>query len=424
MKEHALAAFRDLAESPTMKISAQAKGLIENGHDVINLTAGEPDFAPPQTAIDALAKAMAKDASVFRYGPAAGMPGLRAAVKEQLKTERGLDVGDVGITHGGKGALFMALFTASPYDKPLTVMKAAPYWPSYRPIVEGLGHRFVPMHTKASEGYKVTPDLLEFYLKKYKPDFVIEASPDNPTSVFSTRQEIEERAEVYRRYDTQIISDNIYSYWVHSGEKFVDLAMAAPDLQPRIVICDAFSKSMALTGLRVGYAAGPKEFMKSVMSAQSHYLGNANRMGQTMALGALNGSQDYRDVWEAAFERRAASAVEILQTSPLINVSMPGGGIYCYPDLSKVFRQNAQVPKGLPLFKGLEKEAYQSMAGEPIKDTGAMGRYMLAHFGLAVIPGTDCEDPNGIRMGIAASDDHVKEGARRFVQAVNSLKLG
>ena len=414
--------FRRCADSPTLKIANRGKDLIARGYDVVNVTVGEPDFAPPQTALDAMVAAASKSGS-HRYGPAPGTAGLRSAVSERLKNELGLEMGDVMITHGGKGALFMGLFTITPKDHGITVMTTGPYWPSYRPIVEELGNQFIMVPTSATEGYKLPADKLRHFMDEHNPQAFILTSPGNPTSSVYNPDELDAFADVFREHpQCTIFSDDIYSYWVHGNQNFMNLSMVAPDLSDRIVICDAFSKSMALTGWRVGYAAGPKNLIAAMSANQGNYLGNPNSVGQIMAHAVLTGDQSYRNQWSKAFERRAARMVERLKNLDGIKLNMPGGGIYDYLDAEGLFAQNPTVPKDLPLFPGLEAEGFKSMAGQTLKDTGDFGNYLFGHFGLAAIPGTDCEDPNGMRMGIAVSDNDIEKASDRTIEGVMALE--
>ena len=318
--------------SLTLAIAAKAKAMKEEGIEVCNFSAGEPDFDTPEH-IKAAAK-LALDRGKTRYGPSAGEPKLREAIARKLKTENGLDyrAENVIVTNGGKHSLFnLMMALIGPGDE---VIIPAPYWLSYPEMVKLVGGVPVIVHTDASTGYKITPDQLASACTPHTQLFVL-TSPSNPTGVVYTPAEIQALAKVVVEKDILVVSDEIYEKILYNGAEHVSIGSLGVEIFERTIISSGFAKAYSMTGWRVGYLAGSSELIKAVSTIQGHSTSNVCTFAQYGAIAALESPQDCVEQMRQAFAERRQVMLERLNAIPGISCAPPDGAFYMFVNISK-----------------------------------------------------------------------------------------
>lgn len=318
--------------SLTLAIAAKAKAMKEEGIEVCNFSAGEPDFDTPEH-IKAAAK-LALDRGKTRYGPSAGEPKLREAIARKLKTENGLDyrAENVIVTNGGKHSLFnLMLALIEPGDE---VIIPAPYWLSYPEMVKLVGGVPVIVHTDASTSYKITPDQLASACTPHTQLFVL-TSPSNPTGAVYTPAEIQALAKVVVEKDILVVSDEIYEKILYNGAEHLSIGSLGGEIFERTIISSGFAKAYSMTGWRVGYLAGSSELIKAVSTIQGHSTSNVCTFAQYGAIAALESSQDCVEQMRQAFAERRQVMLERLNAIPGISCAPPDGAFYMFVNISK-----------------------------------------------------------------------------------------
>jgi len=277
--------------SPTIAINTLSQELKARGRDVIGLAAGEPDFDTPQNVKDAAARAMAEGKT--KYVAPAGIPELREAICEKLKIDNELDYtsAQIHVGCGGKQTIYNALFaTINPGDE---VIVSAPYWVSYTDITLLCGGVPVVVETTQESGFKLTPEALEAAITP-KSKWLMMNSPCNPSGAAYTAAELKALGDVLLCHPhVWIMSDDMYEFLAFDGFKFCTPAQVEPKLYDRTLTCNGVSKAYAMTGWRIGYAAGPVELIGAMRKIQSQSTSNPNSIAQWAALEALNGSHDF-----------------------------------------------------------------------------------------------------------------------------------
>ncbi|MHC4341336.1 MAG: pyridoxal phosphate-dependent aminotransferase [Planctomycetota bacterium] len=376
-----------LSESVTLAINAKAKAIMATGERVIRFGVGEPDFDTPLHIREAAAKAL-EGGQVAGYTPVPGTPRLRAAIAKAF-TESGIptEPTDVIASCGAKHSLFNALSVLLDDGDELIV--PAPYWVSYPSMAQANGAETVIVDTRP-EGCILTPERLRAALTP-RSRVLLFVSPNNPTGVTHTREQIAAVGAVLRDYpDVTVVSDEIYEHLVYGDTKFVGFAEACPDLADRIVTVRGVSKSFAMTGWRIGYATGPREVISAMIRYQSHTTSNPTAIAQEASIAALSGPMDAVQKMRAAFDKRRKLMVELLSSIEGIVLYPPNGAFYCFPDISALLNERTgKTP--LEFADGLlEKERVVTVPGEA--------------FGA----------PSNLRLSYACSEEDIKEGMRRF----------
>lgn len=318
--------------SLTLAIAAKAKAMKEEGIEVCNFSAGEPDFDTPEH-IKAAAK-LALDEGKTRYGPAAGEPKLREAIARKLKTDNHLDyqAENVIVTNGGKHSLFdLMLALIEPGDE---VIIPAPYWLSYPEMVKLAGGVPVIVQTDASTGYKITADQLARAVTTNTKLFILN-SPSNPTGVVYTPAEIQALAEVVVDQDLLVVSDEIYEKILYDGAKHVSIGSLGPEIFVRTITSSGFAKAYSMTGWRIGYLAGPVELIKAAITIQGHSTSNVCTFAQHGAIAALESPQDCVEQMRQAFAERRQVMLQRLSAIPGVTCAPPDGAFYLFCNISK-----------------------------------------------------------------------------------------
>lgn len=379
--------------SPTIAVTNKAAELRAAGKDVIGLGAGEPDFDTPQHIKDAAIAAIA--AGKTKYTAVDGIPELKAAICAKFKRENGLDYEPAQVTvgTGGKQILYNALMaTMNPGDE---VIIPAPYWVSYPDMVLLAGGTPVAVEAGIDTQFKMTPDMLEAAITP-KTKWLIFNSPSNPTGAGYTRDELKALTDVLMRHPhVWVMSDDMYEHLVFDDFEFTTPVQVEPGLYERTLTCNGVSKAYAMTGWRIGYAAGPVALIKAMAKIQSQSTSNPCSISQFAAVEALNGPQDFLIEFRAAFQRRRNLVVEALNAMPGITCPKPEGAFYVYPDISGCIGKT-------------------SAGGTKIDTDETFATALLEETGVAVVFGAAFGLSPNFRVSYATSDAVLTEACTRM----------
>ena len=379
--------------SPTIAVTQKAAELKAAGKDVIGLGAGEPDFDTPQNIKDAAKAAI--DAGKTKYTAVDGIPELKKAICAKFQRENGLDYTPAQVTvgTGGKQVLYNALVaTLNPGDE---VIIPAPYWVSYPDMVLLAGGTPVFVEGPMQTGYKITGEQLEAAITP-KTKWFIFNSPSNPSGAGYSRAELKELTDVLMRHPhVWVMTDDMYEHLVFGDFEFCTPAQVEPGLYDRTLTCNGVSKAYAMTGWRIGYAAGPQALIKAIGKVQSQSTSNPSSISQWAAVEALNGPQDYIAESRAAFERRRNLVVGMLNEAEGIKCPMPEGAFYVYPSVAGCIGKT-------------------SAAGTKITDDEVFATALLEETGVAVVFGAAFGLSPNFRISYATSDEALTEACRRI----------
>jgi aspartate aminotransferase len=387
--------------SPTIAVTTKAAELKAAGKDVIGLGAGEPDFDTPDN-IKAAAKA-AIDAGRTKYTPVDGIPELKKAICAKFARENGLNYTPAQITvgTGGKQTLYNALMaTLNPGDE---VIIPAPYWVSYPDMVLLAGGTPVAVECGIDSQFKLTPAQLEAAITP-KTKWFIFNSPSNPTGAGYSRAELKGLTDVLMRHpQVWVMSDDMYEHLVFDDFEFVSPAQVEPGLYDRTLTCNGVSKSYAMTGWRIGYAAGPAALIKAMGTIQSQSTSNPCSIAQYAALEALTGPQDFLAENKKTFQRRRDLVVSMLNQCNGITCPRPEGAFYVYPDISGLIGKT-------------------SAGGASITDDEAFATALLEETGVAVVFGAAFGLSPNFRVSYATSDAALEEACGRIQKFCAGLR--
>ncbi|WP_434619677.1 pyridoxal phosphate-dependent aminotransferase [Tabrizicola sp. M-4] len=386
--------------SPTIAVTNKARELAAAGRDIIGLGAGEPDFDTPQNIKDAAKRAI--DAGKTKYTAVDGIPELKAAICTKFLRENGLTYTPAQVTvgTGGKQILYNALMaTLNPGDE---VIIPAPYWVSYPDMVLLAGGTPVPVVAGIETQFKLTPEQLEAAITP-KTKWFIFNSPSNPTGAGYTRDELKGLTDVLMRHPhVWVMSDDMYEHLVFDDFKFCTPAEIEPGLYDRTLTCNGVSKSYAMTGWRIGYAAGPVALIKAMGTIQSQSTSNPCSVAQYAALEALTGPQDFLAENRTLFQRRRDLVVSMLNQAAGITCPTPEGAFYVYPDISGC------IGKATP-------------AGKIITNDEVFAEALLEETGVAVVFGAAFGLSPNFRVSYATSDAILAEACTRIQNFCASL---
>src|SRR3954447_33874 len=317
-----------ISVSSTLKVSADADRLQREGKDVVDFGAGEPDFPTPQNikqaAIDAI------NSNFTKYTNAGGTPELRTAICERHAAEFGTNYtsAECMVTVGGKHAIFNLIQAlVDPGDE---VIIPAPYWVTYKDVVNYAGGHCVFVDTDEANGFEVTADMIERHLSP-RTKLVIINSPNNPSGSVLDDAEFKKIFEVTSRRDVYLMTDECYCQFVYEGKPFSIASM--PGAKDRVLVAGSLSKTYAMTGWRIGFALAPQEIIGAMMKLQSHSTSNPTSIAQKAAVEAMRGPQDSVPQMLAEYRRRRDFVVPRLREIPGVECSMPAGAFYAYPNL-------------------------------------------------------------------------------------------
>jgi aspartate aminotransferase len=387
-----------IKESPTLAVTARAARLKAEGRDIIGLGAGEPDFDTPQHIKDAAKKAI--DAGFTKYTPVAGIPGLKQAIVDKFKRENGFDykVNEVIVGVGGKQCIFnLALAVLDPGDE---VVIPAPYWVSYADIAIVAEANPVVVECGIEQGFKITPAQLAAAITPQTKMFFIN-SPSNPTGAVYTLQELRALADVLVKHPRVLVAtDDMYEHVNLTGEPFVNILNAAPELKSRTILLNGVSKAYSMTGWRIGYAAGPARIIKAMEILQSQSTSNPTSISQVAAQAALEGPQECIQPMLEAFRERHAFVVQRFNQIPGLKCIAAGGAFYAFPDAHEA----------------IAKLHAEGKISEPTDM--ALSDYLLESAGVAVVPGSAFGAEDYFRISFATSMENLQEGLDRIARAL------
>ncbi len=347
----------------TVSQTIRARELNEQGHDVIQLTIGEPDFKSPRHAIEAgYAAALAGET---KYPPQDGTKALKSAIQAKFKRERGLDfaLDQIAVSNGGKQAIFNALMaTVNDGDE---VVIPSPYWGAYGMMVKVAGGVPVTVTCPQNNGFKLRPEDLDSAITP-KTKWLMLNFPNNPSGAACSRAELEVLADVMRKHPhVWIMSDDMYEHLVYDGFESATMAQVAPDLRDRIVTIAGVSKSYAMTGWRIGFAAGPKELIRGMVSMQGNATAGVSSVGQAAAVAALNGPMEVVADMASIYKRRRDLCVDALNKMPGISCHRPEGAFYVFPNiagcLGKTTAKGTRIDSDLDFAAALLEEAHVAL---------------------------------------------------------------
>ena len=323
-----------IKQSPTMEITARAQELKSNGSNIISLSVGEPDFDTPQNIKEA--GILAINQGKTKYTAVGGMPELKEAICNKFKKDNNLNYSkeQIIVSTGGKQVLFNALLaTLNPEDE---VIIPAPYWVSYPDMIKLSGGEPVFVGAKLSNGYKLTANELEDAITP-KTKWLIFNSPSNPTGAGYSWDELKKLTDVLIKYpNIWIMSDDMYEHLAYDDFNFCTPAQVEPRLFNRTLTTNGVSKGHAMTGWRIGYAAGPVALIDAMHKIQSQSTSNPNTIAQWAALEALNGNQDYLLENKNIFQERRDIVFDFLNSIEGIECPKPQGAFYIYASISKL----------------------------------------------------------------------------------------
>jgi aspartate aminotransferase len=354
------AALRRVKASPTVAISAQARALKATGVDVIALSAGEPDFDTPDNIKDAAIAAIRNGAT--KYTDPDGTPELKAAICAKFKRENGLDYkpSQVHVAPGGKPVIFNALVASlSPGDE---VLIPAPYWVSYPDMALLAGGEPVIIPTTVDDGFRLKPEALEAAITP-KSKWLILNSPSNPTGAAYSRADLQALADVLLRHpQVWVLTDDMYEHLLFDGFEFATIAQVEPRLYDRTLTMNGVSKAYAMTGWRIGYAAGPEPLIKAMGKVISQTTSNPSSISQAAAVEALNGPQDFIAERAAHFEKRRDLVVSMLNQASGLKCAKPEGAFYVYPSCEGLIGKKTDAGKVIETDEDFAKELLASEA--------------------------------------------------------------
>jgi aspartate aminotransferase len=391
--------LKRIKPSPTLAVSQKARELKEAGKDVISLGAGEPDFDTPDNIKQAAIKAI-NDGDT-KYTAVDGTPALKDAIIKKFKRENNLEyqVDQITVGAGGKHVIYNAMVaTLNEGDE---VVIPAPYWVSYPDIVLLAGGTPTILECNEKQGFKINAPELEKSITK-KTKWIILNSPSNPTGACYSEDDIRKIAKVLIKYPhIYILSDDIYEHVTYESFKFFTIAQIT-DLKERVLTMNGVSKAYAMTGWRIGYAAGPKEIIKAIAKIQSQSTTNPSSISQAAAVEALNGTQNFIKERATSFQERRDLVVKALNKIDGIECLNPDGAFYVFPSC-----------------KGLIGKKDNS--GKEIKTDTDFVQSLLENSGVAVVQGSAFGLEGFFRISYATSMENLKKALEKVSSFCKSL---
>lgn len=389
---------KSIGASPTLALDAKTKELVRQGVDVLNFGVGEPDFDTPAHIKAAAISAI--ESGFTKYTPSSGIPELREAVCAKLKKDNNLEYkpNEILVSVGAKHSIYNAIMVLC--DEGDEVIIPEPYWVSYPEMVRLAGGKVVTIPTGIEQGYKITPEQLDAAITG-RTSLLILNTPTNPAGAVYTEDELRKIAEVCVRRGISVISDEIYEKLIYEG-KHVSFASLDPKVKDITVTVNGVSKSYAMTGWRIGYAAGPRDVIAAMGNLQSHSTSNATSIAQKAAVAGLLGPQEPLEAMRVEFRRRRDYMARRLDVMPGFRCPAPHGAFYCYPDVSAVIGRK--------------------VCGKMVADDSALADILLEEARIAVVPGKAFGTKGNIRLSYATSMRVIEEGMDRLAKAMATLE--
>ena len=384
--------------SPTLAITARARALVAQGVDVVSFGAGEPDFDTPDHVKRAAIEAI--EAGFGRYTATAGIPELRKAIADKHRRENGLDYdeSEILVTVGAKHAIYEA-FQALVDDRDEVIIPA-PYWVSYPDMVKLAGGVPVIVEAKAENGFVPTAEAIREKLTDRTVAVVLN-SPSNPTGAVWSQEALASIAKVLEGHDCTIISDDIYEHLIYTDAPFANILSAAPQLRERTLVVNGLSKSFAMTGWRLGWAAGPRQLIAAMQKIQDQSTSNTCSLVQKAAIAALEGGLECVEQMRVKFAERARYVYGRLGAMPGVECPPIAGAFYAFPDVRTL--------------------CARSYKGEKVGTDTRLAEILINDFQVAVVPGSAFGAPGFMRLSFATSMAQLEKGLDRIESFVKAL---
>ncbi len=391
---------KPIESSSTLKITAKAKKMRAEGIDVIDFSVGEPDFNTPDYIKDEAKKAI--DDNFTKYTKSAGIEELREAIAYKLKLDNNLicNTDDILVSPGAKASIvFVLMAVCEPDDE---VLIPSPYWVSYPSQVQIVNSKTVIIPTGKENDFKISAQQLERTIRAVsKPKALILNSPSNPTGTVYSKNELMEISKVCLENNILIISDEIYEKLIYDDEEHISIASISDEVREMTILINGVSKAFAMTGWRLGYAAGPTEVIKRASIIQSHTTSCVNSMTQKAAIVAISEDNGNVERMRKEFEKRRNFLVASLNKMENVESMKPKGAFYAFPDISYYLKNNK---------KG-------------IKNSAELCEYLLENFQIALVPGSAFGKEDYVRFSYANSLDNIKKGLKRFEKGLKYCLL-
>lgn len=390
---------RNIHPSVTLAIDARAKQLRAMGLDVIGFGAGEPDFDTPRYIKSAARDAL--DAGMTKYTPVAGTVELRTEIQQKLLRDNGLDyeLADIIVSSGAKQCLFNALSAIlDPGDE---VLLPSPCWVSYPEMVRMAGG--VPVMVKGDEanGFLVDADALRPHVTERTKALILN-SPNNPSGSVCSRALLEGIAALAVEKQFYVISDEIYEKLIYDGEAHVSIASLGDEIRAQTIVVNGVSKSYAMTGWRIGYAAGPKAVIRAMTAFQSHSTSNPNSIAQHAAAVALTNGEKFMHDSLVEFDARRRLMHQLISEIPGLSAALPKGAFYMMLNISALIGK--------------------SLNGRAIRGSDDFAETLLESQKVAVVPARAFGDDRYVRLSYATSRDKITLGLARIAEFVKELE--
>lgn len=385
--------------SPTLAITAKAKAMVAQGIDVVSLGAGEPDFDTPEHVKKAAIAAI--EAGFTKYTATPGIPELRKAIAAKFQRENGLayEESEIIATVGAKHALYQA-FQAL-VDDGDEVIIPAPYWVSYPDMVLLAGGKPVIVEGRAEDGFVPRPEAIAKALTA-KTVAVVLNSPSNPTGAVWSREDLAAIAKVLEGHSCTIVSDDIYEHLIYTGAPFANILNVAPGLRDRTLVVNGLSKSFAMTGWRIGWAAGPKPLIAAMQKIQDQSTSNLTSIVQKAAVAALTGGNECVERMREKFDERRAYVEKRLCAIPGVKCPKIQGAFYAFPDVRELLGKS---------YKG------SAIGGSSTR----LAEILLEDFLVAVVPGAPFGAEGFIRLSFATSMEQLEKALDRIEACARAL---
>lgn len=387
-----------IAPSPTLAMTATAKAMTAQGLDVVDFSSGEPDFDTPEP-VKAAAEAAIR-AGFTKYTPSSGIDELRHAIIDKLQTEQGLryEKSQVLVSCGAKHSLYNlaeALLEAG--DE---IIIPTPYWVSYadQALLNDATPVFLP--TSETNGYAINPDDLQRLVTPRTKAIIIN-SPCNPTGATYDRKTLEAIATIAVRHKILIVSDEIYEKVLYDGATHISIASLSPEVAAQTVVINGVSKAYAMTGWRIGYAAGPKDLLTAMANIQSQSTSNPCSISQKAAVAALKLGGRFTEMMVVEFDRRRKFMVDRLNSIPGVTCRMPSGAFYAFPNIGGVIGRKG--PR------------------DPVRSPQELANHLLKEAHVAVVPGEPFGSRQHIRLSYATSMEAIQRGLDRLARTFEQL---
>ena len=381
---------RSIKPSITLAISAKAKAMKAEGIDVLNFSAGEPDFDTPDIIKQAAFTAI--EEGFTKYTAAGGIPEVKSAIIDKYRAEQNLsyDPAQVLVSNGGKHALhniFQAVL--DPGDE---VVIPSPYWLSYPDMVKLSGGVPVILNTRLEDNFKISPESLAEAITSKTKLFILN-SPSNPTGAVYTAEELTALAKIVEAAGIIVISDDVYEKFVYDGRSFVNLLMVAPHLVERVIVINSASKTYSMPGWRIGYAIGPEAVIRAATRIQGQATSCAGSISQKALAYALKTDAQLIETFRQSFEKRRNLMFDGLVKIDGIRTFKPSGAFYLFADVSRL---------------------YEKVDG--VTDSVGFSDYLLEKWRIACIPGQAFGEDRCVRFSFVTDEATIREGLLRLSQ--------